>query len=211
MNPTTHPHPGNYRRHRHFDRGWGEIAFEYRWDALDDGGGPADDVSALGHCHIYEVTSYAGNVGRWADGWFYPPDPPFAGWQLRDPTDGRTGPVGLECFPASQGWAWDRHKLAAALVIPPVDDAYRIIATQSYRFFCDHCGVDAIVPGPDAGPHAIVRAFQPKEGTDGAVWRYRITKHGLDAWMDLRADGFVADSVGLTYGPFWAMAPLSDG
>jgi hypothetical protein len=142
----------------------------------------------------------------------HPPDPPFAGWQLRDPTDGRTGPVGLECFPASQGWAWDRHKLAGALVIPSCGPGeYLIVATQSYRYFCDRCGVDETVPGPDAGPHQIVRAFRPAEGTEADVWRYSITKHGLAAWMGLRARGFVADSAGLNDGPFWMTNPPVEG
>src|SRR5262249_37182357 len=127
---------------------------------------------------------------------------------FRDPTDGRSGPVGLECFPASQGWAWDRHKLAGALVIPPtVGDEYTIVATQTYRYFCARCEIDAAVPGPDAGPHRIVRTFRPKSGPDGRIWRYTIRKHGLDAWMDLSLHGFVADSAGLGYGPYWLMPP----
>jgi len=211
MSPTMHAHPCNYRRQRHFDRGWGEIAFEYRWDATGGEGGATDDVTALAHCHIYEVTHYSGNVGRWSDGRYHPPDPPFAGWRLRDPTDGRTGPVGLECFPASQGWAWDRHKLAGALVIPPSGPGeYRIVATQSYRYFCDQCGIDEPLPGPAAGPHLIVRSFGPKAGAGGEVWRYSLTKHERVAWMDLGARGFVADSAGLQYGPFWTTDTIKE-
>jgi hypothetical protein len=204
----SHPHPCNFSLHRCLDRGWGEIAFEYRWDSTT---GVKDTASRrnpdLAHCHLYEFTRYSGPLGRHEDGWFYPADPPFIGWRFRDPTDGRSGPVGMECFPASQGWAWDRHKIGGPIIIPESDpEEFLIVATQSYRFFCDRCGIDEVVPGPHAGPHEIVRTLRRVELTglsDGDVWRYSITKHGQSAWMDLGPQGFVGDSAGLDYGPYW--------
>jgi hypothetical protein len=65
-----HPHPRNFRLARHFDRGWGEIAFKYRWDS--DSGLKSDagcDELDLGHCFLYEVTTYAGNAGSYREGW----------------------------------------------------------------------------------------------------------------------------------------------
>jgi hypothetical protein len=202
--PVPHAHPCDFRLQRHLDRGWGEIAFEYRWGSSSgDADGSGGGVAELAHCHLYEVTHYSGNPGRYADGWFFPMDPPFAGWKFRDPTDGRTGPVGLECFPATQGWAWDRHKIGERLVIPATGpDEHVIVAVQTYRFFCDLCGVDEILPGPHAGPHAIRRVFRRNEEA-GEVWRYSITKHDTCAWMDLGPDGFITDSLGLDYGPWF--------
>lgn len=102
--PAAHLHPCNFHLHRYLDRGWGEIAFEYRWDSTSGEKEPASGQTPdLAHCHLYELTHYSGSGGRSVEGWFYPPDPPFVGWKFRDPTDGRNGPVGLECFPASQG------------------------------------------------------------------------------------------------------------
>lgn len=202
--PSSTPHPCNFRLHRTLDRGWGEIAFEYRWDSTS---GEADAGSAakpdLAHCHLYEWARYSGAGGHTADGWFHPADPPFPGWMFRDPMDGRTAPVGLECFPASQGWAWDRHKIGGRLVIPPPGPReYLITATQTYRFFCDRCGVDEVLPGSHSGPHSIRRAFRRKEDA-GEVWRYSITKHDQCAWMELGPGGFIADSLGLEYGPWF--------
>lgn len=203
--PGPHPHPCRFRLHRTLDRGWGEIAFEYRWASTSGAGDGASGARPdLAHCHLYELTHYSGNRGRYADGWFYPAEPPFAGWKFRDPTDGRTAPVGLECFPASQGWAWDRHKIGGRLVLPaPGPEEYLIVATQSYRFFCDLCGTDEIVPGSHSGPHPILRTFRTKEGPgEPEVWRYSITKHDHCAWMDLGPRGFIIDSLGLEYGPW---------
>lgn len=201
-----HAHPCGFRLHRRFDRGWGEMAFEYRWDSTSglkaaDGVGNPD----LDHCSLYERTTYAGNAGAYADGWYLPPEPPFVGWRFRDPTDGRTGPVGLECFPASQGWAWDRHKVGGRLVVP-TDPALlnHIFARQEYRFVCDLCGLDAPVPGPDAGPHPVLRAFGHHHG---GVWRYAFVKHGATAWMDVDARGYVDDSAHIGFGPWEANEP----
>jgi hypothetical protein len=207
---SSHPHPCNFRLHRSLDRGWGEIAFEYRWDSTSGEGDTGSlERADLAHCHLYEVTHYSGNKGKYVDGWFYPVDPPFAGWKFRDPTDGRTGPVGLECFPASQGWAWDRHKIGGRIVVPPCGPVeYVISATQMYRFYCDLCGVDEIVPGANGGPHLIVRTLRRKEEAGGAgteVWRYAIAKHDRRAWMDLGPSGFIGDSAGLGFGP-WELA-----
>ena len=199
-----HPHPCNFRLHRRLDRGWGEMAFEYRWDSTS-GLKAEDELSApdLAHCSLYEMTRYAatntGNVGAWRDGYFYPPDPPFPDWKFRDPTDGRSGPVGLECFPASQGWAWDRHTRRGRLVIPPERGEYAIRAVQSYRFQCAICGLDAPVPGPDAGPHELRRIFAPAEKR--GVWRYTFGKHWYLAWMEIDAAGYVADSAAIGFGP----------
>jgi hypothetical protein len=195
-----HSHPCNFHLARHFDRGWGEIAFEYRWESS---GGPAQEDGSLdlAHCLLYEVTTYAGNPGSYADGWYYPPDPPFIGWAFRDPTDGRTGPVGMECFPAAQGWAWDRHKIGGRLRPPADQREYVISALQEYHFHCELCGVDAPVPGPDPGPHEVVRGFRPVSGAAG-VWRYSIAKHGHSAWMAVNEDGrYLNDSAGIGFGP----------
>src|SRR5437588_1640972 len=99
----SHPHPCNVRIARVLDRGWGEIAFEYTWDSTLDAGRDANGLRPdLDHCSVYEFTTYgpdpgeSGASGGPADNWYLPPDPPFADWRLRDPTDGRCCHVGLE-------------------------------------------------------------------------------------------------------------------
>jgi hypothetical protein len=201
----SHPHPCNFRLARRFDRGWGEIAFEYRWDSTS-GYKDADGLANpdLAHCFLYELTRYEVREGTEREGFFFPPDPPFVRWKFRNPTDGRTEPVGLERFAATQGWAWDRHKLPGRLILPAHSAAvYRILSRQEYRFHCELCGEDAVVPGSDAGPHAIVRTFD-LSGTaeSGSIWRYEIVKHGICAWMEWAAEGYVADSASLGFGPW---------
>jgi hypothetical protein len=198
-------HPCNFRLHRFRDRGWGEAAFEYRWDSTsgikaDDGTGCPD----LEHCVLYELTTYGDNEGNYRDGIFRPPDPPFADWKFRDPTDGRTAPVGHECFPATQGWAWDRHKLGGRLMIPPEFKAYSITAIQRYCFHCDLCGMEATPSGKNAGPHRITRTFAVQRECIIPVfptWRYFLRKHGHEVWMDINHQGYVADSAGIGFGP----------
>ena len=221
-----HAHPCNFRLHRRFDRGWGELAFEYRWDSTTgvkaaDGVGNPD----LSRCFLFEITSYAGNTGEW-EGGNYLPESPFLDWQFRDPTDGRTASVGMESFPADQGWAWDRHKLGGRLLtdekraIP-----HPIIAIQTYRFSCEICGITEIAPGSHSGPHAILRVFGPcasaaqlipisRSGANASqlmpkhsrlsshAWRYLCQKHGFSAWMDMDDEGFLQDSAGLDFGPW---------
>src|SRR5437879_1667535 len=103
----SHPHPSNFRICRFLDRGWGEIAFQYRWDST--GGshrGTDGTLPDLDHCSVNEFTVYcAGDLragartdGSPEPGWFQPPDPPFSGWRFRNPTDGRYCDVGLESF-----------------------------------------------------------------------------------------------------------------
>ena len=176
------------------------MAFEYRWDSTSgiknaDGIGVPD----LEHCALYEMTTYAANVGTWRDGFYFPPDPPFPNWKFRDPTDGRDGPVGLECFPASQGWAWDRHKINGAFVLPTEPQGYAIVAEQRYCFQCEICGADALVDGPNAGPHLLRRSFAP--AAQNGVWRYVFQKHDAEAWMEIDAAGYVADSARIGFGP----------
>lgn len=206
MNALSHPHPCNFRLHRHQDRGWGELAFEYRWDSTsgckaEDGLGNPD----LEHCYLYEMTCYEGNMGRFEDGFYRPCEPPFLAWRFREPTDGRTGPVGYERFVATQGWAWDRHKLGGRLIVPDEAGIFTITAIQQYRFHCERCGADLPVPGSHAGPHALVRRFSLREGVrmEGnlPVWRYELSKHGLSAWMDINMQGYVADSAAIGFGP----------
>jgi hypothetical protein len=158
-----------------------------------------EDSLDLAHCFLYEITTYAGNEGRYDESWFYPADPPFIGWRFRDPTDGRTGPVGLERFAASQGWAWDRHKIGGRLVPPADGRTYAIHAVQEYHFHCELCGLDAVLPGPDAGPLGLTREFAPHD----TVWRYSITKHGITAWMDITPDGaYYDDSAHIGFSPW---------
>lgn len=201
----SHFHPCNFRCHRFYDQGWGEAAFEYRWDSTsgvkaEDGVGNPD----LHHCFLYELTTYEENEGFYHGGFLHPPSPPFINWQFRDPTDGRSGPVGQECFVATQGWAWDRHKLGGRLLIPQERNSYSIAATQQYRFHCALCGIDTVLSGSDAGPHRIVRTFAfHSEGEDEALqtWRYSLHKHRHTVWMDVNPQGYVADSAGIGFGP----------
>jgi DNA-binding transcriptional MerR regulator len=198
---APHAHPRNFSLVRHIDRGWGELAFEYWWET-SDGSKPneAGELESLAHCVLYEVTTYAGNDGQYVDGWYIPPEPPFAGWKFRDPTDGRTAEVGQECFVATHGEAWDRHKIAGSL-LPPVEPAvFTITAVQTYRYYCDVCGRDEVIPGLRGGPHEIVRTFAPSP-TPG-LWRYTVEKHDFTAWMDVDESGFVSDSLGLDFGPW---------
>lgn len=201
----SHFHPCNFRYHRFVDRGWGEAAFEYRWDSTsgvkaEDGIGNPD----LEHCFLYEMTSYQENEGVYREGFLHPPAPPFVDWKFRVPTDGRTGPVGQECFCATQGWAWDRHKLAGRLIIPERQKAYTIAAIQQYCFHCDLCGMDAVISGSDAGPHRILRTFAPLgENADPLLqtWRYSLHKHCHSVWMNVNRQGYVADSADIGFGP----------
>lgn len=163
MPEQIHAHPCGFHLVGRLDRGWGESAFEYRWNSTDS---PRETdrpgLPELAHCMLYELTRYDDNDGRYNDEWLFPPDPPFVGWRFRNPTDGRTGPVGMERFSAAQGWAWDRHKLGGRLVVPAEHcGPFEIRAVQEYRFHCGICGLDDLVPGPDGGPHTLVRAFAP--------------------------------------------------
>lgn len=181
------------------------LAFEYRWDSTsgckaEDGIGNPD----LEHCYLYEMTSYEGSGGTFANGFYFPCNPPFEAWKFREPTDGRTGPVGYERFVATQGWAWDRHKLGGRLIVPDPPAAFSITATQQYRFHCERCGVDLPVPGSHSGPHLVLRRFAPDETTLFAelpVWRYELSKHGSVAWIDINRQGYVADSAAIGFGP----------
>lgn len=207
------------------------MAFEYRWDstlqsasnvsaesAVDKN---ASDPLDLEYCFLYEYTTYDGNQGTYQNDYFSPSNPPFVEWRFRNPTDGRTAPVALGYFAASQGWAWDRHKLGGKLFIP--DDStprpeisYAFVALQQYRFHCQRCGMDAPVPGATSGPHAITRTFAPLSHTlppiptsnwmirdkDTVVWRYTLQKHGHTATYDINAWGdYVDDSAHLGFGP----------
>ncbi len=209
------------------------MAFEYRWNSTSAlSHNSSDDALDLNHCFLYELTTYAGNVGTYQGGYFVAPNPPFAEWWFRDPTDGRTAPVALGCFDASAGWAWDRHKMGGKFVMPdqsPDGPAlspkppYTIVATQQYRFYCERCGMDALVPGSHCGPHAITRTFAPLSNNLNSnnlndvpatfqkdfllrsyytLWRYTLQKHGHQAFLDLNALGsYVDDSTHLGYGP----------
>lgn len=228
---TDCPHPYDFRLTRVLDRGWGEIAFEYRWNSTSsqlndiDGSDNSNNIPLyalnLKHCFLYELTTYTGNLGTYQDSFFSPPNPPFADWRFRDPTDGRTAPVALGYFAASQGWAWDRHKLGGRLVIPDdtaasVEPSYTITAIQQYRFHCERCGIDAPVPGAAAGPHNIVRAFAPLNPnllsnpaqdrlirSSETIWRYTLKKHDHQAALDINAlGGYVDDSAHLGFGPW---------
>jgi hypothetical protein len=193
MAEVSHPHPCNFHLARWIDRGWGEMACEYRWAAS------ATDLMHLDHCRVYEVIRY-GSAPSDRAGWHTPPSPPFEGWEFRNPTDGRTARVGLECFSASQGWAWDRHKLLGRLSIPVASCVYTIRGVQEYRYSCSLCGVDAPIPGTHAGPHKINRTFEPASEQE---WRYSLTKHGLTVWMLINSSGYVSDSAGIGFGPPW--------
>ena len=202
MKSSTHPHPCNFRFVQKRDTGWGEMAFAYCWDSTsgqwEEEGYSLPD---LAHCVLYEVTSYADNVGRYADGWFYPPSPPFLDWKFRDPTDGRTAPVGMECFPASNARAWDRHKRPGRLLIPEEQQEHFVIrAVQEYRFYCEICDMEVRVHGP----HIIERRFERLQGSDSEapVWRYSLQKHDAQAFLDMNRKGYVADSAKLGFGPW---------
>ncbi len=200
------PHPCNFRPVQWRDNGWGDMAFCYSWDAT------VGDCAGLERCVLFEVTRYAGSGGRDLDGWYYPPDPPFVGWRFRNPTDGRTAPVGMECFSASIGRAWDRHKRVGRLVVP-VDTAtgFFISAHQEYWFRCELCGGEERL----CTPHPIERRFVPLGLKDGlqdkglAVWRYSLKKHGFEAYLDMTSNGYVGDSANIGFGP-WESDALND-
>ena len=112
--------------------------------------------------------------------------------------------MGLERFAATQGWAWDRHKLGGKLVLPPAgSETYTILAVQSYWFYCEECGCEEVVSGSQGGPHSLLRTFSWQGGSwEGKCWRYRFEKHGINAWMDINRDGYVADSAGIGFSPW---------
>lgn len=188
VHSREHPHPCRFVLSRWIDRGWGELACEYRWEST------LGEIEELAHCRIFETIRYT-EEGRETHGWYAAPDPPFVDWWFRDPTDGRLEVVGLEYFPATQGAAWDRHKLLGPLRVPDVEEFFAIRGRQEFRFTCSICGADERL----MGPHEIVRTFEPR---GGGVWRYAIQKHGLNAWMDLDASGYVDDSAHIGFGPW---------
>jgi hypothetical protein len=186
--------------------GWGEMSFAYCWDSTSGLSGEAGySLPDLEHCVLFEVTAYSGNVGHYENGWYFPPNPPFSGWKFRDPTDGRTAPVGMECFPASNARAWDRHKRAGRLLVPAdSSETFVIRAEQTYWFHCEICGVEE----PLCSPHLIERRFEPQTDilSGETVWRYSLRKHNAEAWLDINREGYVADSAGLGFGP-WEATP----
>lgn len=202
MSSTDHAHPCNFRVTRILDRGWGELAILYQWDSSS---GNLDD---LRYCSLFELTHYEGNQGTNKAGFFNPPEPPCMGWSFRTPTDGRTAPIALGCFTATEGWAWDRHKLPGRLlVLANLDFTLRITAVQEYRFHCEWCGIESIVPGAHSGPHPIVREIRDISiQSNAVVWRYTCTKHHHSASLDLSPEGYVADSAEIGFGP-WESSP----
>ena len=206
MSASGCPHPCRFRLSRSIDRGWGELAFEYVWDSTSGEREPEGTLPDLAACFLYEFTTYGGNAGKRDGDRLIPPCPPFDGWTFRDPTDGRIGQVGMERFAASQGWAWDRHKLGGTLLVGLDSARYEIVAMQEYRFHCERCGIEAVVSGPDSGPHPIVRTVSSvslDKAAPNPIWRYGITKQGVTAWLDWNASGYVGDSAGIGFGPLW--------
>jgi len=202
------PHPVNFRLTRVLDRGWGEMACEYSWKSSHGGlGENGAGLPDLEQCSIHEITTYQDVISKSPNGWFTPPDPPFDGWRFRNPTDGRCLIVGLESFSASQGRAWDRHKLAGPLKLPRCPGIWTIEAWQEYRFHCRRCGCEEVIDGPDSGPHIILRTFRdvPDSLDCGCrpAFRYQIAKHGVCAWMDLDESGYIGDSARIGFGPAW--------
>ena len=201
-----HAHPTDFRLERTLDTGWGELACVYVWE---NGGEAAADSPDSDRCFLYEVTAYSCDTASSDSPWLAPPDPPFVGWRLRNPTDGRSGPVGLERFSASLGRAWDRHKLPGALAPPTSPGCWAIRATQEYRMHCEICGYEGAVHGTGTGPHEIVRTLRSVGGyieLDGASclqWRYEITKHDRTAWIEFDGNGYLADSKRIGFGPPW--------
>ena len=202
-----HAHPSSFRLERTLDPGWGEFACVYVWENGDPAEATPPDSE---RCFLYEVTLYSCDGAEHESGYLLPPDPPFVGWRLRNPTDGRTGPVGLERFAASVGRAWDPHKLPGPIAPPHSPGCWSIRAIQEYRLHCEICGFEGRVTGPDAGPHEIVRTLRSTSGSGGGgsglLWRYEITKHGRTAWMEFDGSGYLADSARIGFGPSWIVS-----
>jgi len=146
--------------------------------------------------------------------------PPFVGWMFRNSTDGRTATDGVGTINLTAGAANDRHKFLPGWKLQPIlilnpYEMWTITATQQFRFYCNVCGTDAIVPGTHSGPHTIVRRFFPKPNSPyqpcnnrDREWRFTTTKHGITAWMDLSYNGYLGDSVGSVVSPpWWPMLP----
>ncbi|HLK61594.1 MAG TPA: hypothetical protein VKU00_33915, partial [Chthonomonadaceae bacterium] len=127
--------------------------------------------------------------------------PPFLRWVFRDPTDGRTASVGMECFPASNARAWDRHKRAGRLLVPTESiGSFVIQAEQVYWYHCQLCGREE----PLCPPQRIERRFEPVSQTEDGevVWRYTLKKHDNQAFLDITRHGYVADSANIGFGPW---------
>ena len=194
--PKDHAHPCDFHLHRWIDRGWGEIACEYRWHSTATCA-PGSSYPELEHCLLFEYTTYHAELGRQTDLWLQFDTAPFTNWKFRNPTDGRNLIVGKECFPATQGWAWDRHKIGGKFEIPTQHNVYEIVAKQSYLSYCQLCEAEQ----PLLENIEIRRTFAPLE--DG-IWRYTIEKQKKIAWMDVSVKGYVTDSAGIGISP-WVM------
>ncbi len=180
---SDHAHPCDFRLSRWIDRGWGEVACEYRWRSTLNPQA-CDSYPEMERCFLFEVTTYYSEEGVQAQEWLRFDAPPFTGWAFRNPTDGRQCIVGQERFSASTGWAWDRHKLGGRLPIPEREARYAIRAEQCYAFHCELCGAtENLMEAP-----AILRTFEP---LGGGVWRYRLEKGAANVWMDVSAEGYV--------------------
>lgn len=172
------------------------MAAEYRWSSTTGERGEDGSLPQLAHCFIFEMTEYAG-TGKTRDGYFLAAPTMLDSWRLRNPTDGRSGPVGLERFSAASGWAWDRHKIPGSICMPPENIDCEIVAVQKYRYHCEACGVEDDLLGP-------IRIVRRVIGPDSAgVWRYTLSKHGRSVWLEFDAEGYVGDSAGIGFGPDW--------
>lgn len=220
---NPHPHPCNWHRDPDFleDATYGTLKFQYQWDSTSGVKG-TDGITNpdLQNCYIYEFVTYTGD-GSDVNGYFIPTNPPYNGWWFRSPTDSRIPPG----TPAQADWgkAQDTHKWGAAMYpfsafnvplinvmwiegggfipIGDTDPEWRIEAVQTYRFHCNVCNADMIMPGPDGGTHTIERLYKAVTpflfcDQDSRVWRYSTKKHGVEAWLDMNRNGFIADSAG---------------
>lgn len=192
---SDHAHPCNFRLSRWIDRGWGELACEYRWNSTRNPQA-CDSYPELERCFLFEVTTYHSEEGTQEGEWLTFDAPPFAGWAFRNPTDGRRCIAGQERFSASAGSAWDRHKLAGRLRLPEREARYCIRARQRYAFHCELCGaIETLLEAPP-----ILRTFERREG---GIWRYRLEKGEARVWMDVSAEGYANDSAGIGISPWF--------
>ncbi len=202
----AHPHPCHFRPDRWRDRGWGEAAFHYVWSSTSGANAESSELPDLAHCSLYEIAAYDHNEGRYENGLYFPPSPPFAGWQFRNPTDGRLQIVGGEWMSATLGEAWDRHKIGGPLALPSEPRPYEFTAWQQFWFHCKWCKAEF----PLSEPHPILRRMEPlprdseqKKGPDhrGERWRYSLTKHQNTAWMEWDAEGYSDCSLHVGFPP----------
>ncbi len=209
----TPPGPGDPPTRGSWTGRVGLLIARYGWKSTD---GNLEHLNGF----VYEYITYSGDGVNetHADGknYFVPVDPPFFA-QYRNPLDGFVdgGSGSTRHVALSEGRLRDEHlvpglHIPMPLVVDPDhwdhaehDFTRSYTGIQQYRFFCEECGANELMPGPDQGDQTIVRTFQPAAPWQACNhydrrWRYTCRKFGttynVSSWLTLNWHGIIGDS-----------------